>query len=118
VRIFKGKHRAEHAWFTVADSLPLLSINAEPAARKIIAACRRKAPRLIISAPAKAAVLFNGLFPKTAARLAAAVNRALPRPAGEVSQKAHTGWESQSKYAPSLLTRLSETAAVRNNERP
>jgi NAD(P)-dependent dehydrogenase (short-subunit alcohol dehydrogenase family) len=37
---FKGQHRAEYAWFSISDSLPLVSISAEHAARRIIDACR------------------------------------------------------------------------------
>lgn len=114
--LFKGNYRAEYAWFALSDGFPLLSINAERAAKKIIAACRRKAPRLIISMPAKAAVLMSELFPGTTARLAAQANRLMPKPDGRT--ESHSGWESQSKFAPSILTRLSETAAVRNNEVP
>lgn len=31
--LFRGKHKREYAWFAIADSLPLLSISAESAAR-------------------------------------------------------------------------------------
>ena len=37
---FKGRHREEFTWFAVADSIPLLSIDAASAARKIVDACR------------------------------------------------------------------------------
>src|SRR5262249_43237660 len=33
--LFKGDNRAEYAWFSVADSLPVLSINTKRAARQI-----------------------------------------------------------------------------------
>jgi short-subunit dehydrogenase len=35
---FKGRHRSEHAWFSVGDSLPFFSTSADRAARRIIAA--------------------------------------------------------------------------------
>jgi short-subunit dehydrogenase len=36
---FKGQHRAEYAWFSISDSLPITSMSAERAARRIIEAC-------------------------------------------------------------------------------
>src|SRR5262249_7724910 len=37
---FKGNHRREFAWFAIADSLPLLSIEGRRAARQIVDAAR------------------------------------------------------------------------------
>ena len=45
---FKGKRRLEYAWFTIADSLPVLSVSAENAARQILNACRKGQARLVI----------------------------------------------------------------------
>src|SRR5436190_6533704 len=45
---FKGQHRREYAWFAISDSLPLLSMSAERAARRILTACRRGAPRVVL----------------------------------------------------------------------
>ena len=53
---FKGRHREEFAWFTVSDSLPLLTIDAARAARQIVEACRRGDAELVVSWPAKLAV--------------------------------------------------------------
>src|SRR5581483_5724484 len=39
--VFKGPHRAEFAAFSVLGSLPLVSMDAERAARQIVAATRR-----------------------------------------------------------------------------
>jgi short-subunit dehydrogenase len=116
--LFKGNHRAEYTWFALADSLPFISIGAERAAKKIIAAARRKAPRLVVSVPAKAAVLLSDLAPGISARISAHINSWLPENVPDKGQQAHTGWESRSRYVPSLLTHLSNAAALRNNELP
>src|SRR5436305_9331110 len=42
----KGVHDAEFAWFAVSASMPILSMSAERAARKIVAATRRGQPSL------------------------------------------------------------------------
>src|SRR6185437_7799293 len=59
---FKGKHRQEYAWFSIGDALPLVSVSAERAGREIIDACRSGRAELVISVPAKIAVLFDNLF--------------------------------------------------------
>ena len=46
---FKGRHHAEHAWFTISDSLPLISIDARQAARRIVAACGRGDAEIMVS---------------------------------------------------------------------
>jgi NAD(P)-dependent dehydrogenase (short-subunit alcohol dehydrogenase family) len=115
---FKGKHRREFAWFHLADSIPGLSISAERAARQIIEACRRGDAELIITLPARAAVLLNGAFPGALAALMTVANRALPSPAGEAGSEARSGWQSASRFVPSFLTRQADRAAVENNEMP
>ncbi len=112
----KGRHEDEYAWFVVSDSLPLLSVNAERAARQIIEACRRGAPRLVIGTQAKAAVVLSELAPGLTARMMAIVNRFLPDAAPGGSPEARSGRESESKWARSRLTSLTYQAAERNNE--
>jgi NAD(P)-dependent dehydrogenase (short-subunit alcohol dehydrogenase family) len=113
---FKGRHRQEFAWFAVADSTPLLTIDAGRAARQIVHACECGDAELVVGWPAKLAVIANALSPAAMAagmRIASAV---LPQ-AGEVSgDRAHSGWQSLSPWAPSRLTRLTERAAVVNNQ--
>jgi len=114
---FKGKHRYEYAWFSIGDALPLLSVGAERAAREIVNACRSGRAELVISVPAKVAVLFNTLFPELTTDLFALANRLLPMPGG-IGQREAKGKESSSMWSPSWLTTLNESAAMRNNEVP
>ena len=113
--IFKGKHRAEYAWFAISDSLPISSMNAVRAARQIIEATKRGDAEVILSIQAQLAARFHGLFPGTTADLLAIVNRLLPQ-AGGVGRARVKGKDSHSALAPSVLTSLSEKAAVKNNE--
>jgi short-subunit dehydrogenase len=115
---FKGKFKKEFAWFAITDALPLLSVSAERAAESIVEACRRGSPRLTIGFQTHAAILFSELFPGLAADVAAFVNQLLPGPDPSGSKELRSGWESQSNWAPSFLTRLSDEATLRNNERP
>lgn len=112
---FKGQHRAEYTWFSISDALPITSIQVERAARQIIAATRRGDAELIITTQAVLAIKFNALFPELSADLRALVNQLLPAPGGIGTRRA-PGKESESAFAPSLLTALSDKAAVRNNE--
>lgn len=112
---FKGQHEKEHAWFRISDSLPLLTIGAERAARQVLDACRRGAAEVVLSLPAKLAVKFHALFPGLTANLLALVDRLLPAPGG-IGTEARAGKDSESAIAPSVLTGLTERAALRNNE--
>lgn len=112
---FKGKHREEYAWFSISDSLPLTSIKAERAARQIVDACRQGRAELVITVQAKLAVLFDSLFPELSAELLAAANQLLPE-AGGIGTHSAKGRDSTSSWSPSWLTKLTEDAAVKNNE--
>ena len=112
---FKGKHRFEFAWFSIADSLPFVTVSAENAARQIVQACKRGSAELVISLPAKAAVLFDALFPETMSGMLALINQLLPA-AGGKGLRGMKGRDSKSSWSPSWLTSLNDKAALRNNE--
>jgi short-subunit dehydrogenase len=112
---FKGQHQLEYAWFSISDALPLLTVSAENAARQVVGACKRGQAELVISIPAKVAVLFDSLFPELSAQMLSLVNQILPG-AGGVGTQTMKGRESTTAWSPSWLTTLNEEAAVRNNE--
>jgi len=112
---FKGKHQFEYAWFSISDALPLLTVSAENAARQVVNACKRGQAELVISVPAKIAVLFDSLFPEAMSQMLALANRLLPE-AGGVGTERMKGRDSTSSWSPSWLTTLNEEAALRNNE--
>lgn len=112
----KGQHEQELAWFAAADSLPGVSMSAERTARDIVEACRRGKAQLVTGLQGKLAARANALFPELAAQLSKTVNRLLPGINPADGDDLRTGWESRSMFAPSLLTTLSDRAALRNNE--
>jgi short-subunit dehydrogenase len=112
---FKGQHRAEYAWFTLADSLPGASISADSAARSIVAACRRGDAEIVLSLPAQVAVLFHGVFPGLTADVLGMVNRLLPEPGG-IGTDIAKGHESESPVTRSWLTSLTRQAVEANNQ--
>lgn len=76
--LFTGDRAAEYRWFSVADSLPLLSMDAERAAAKLVRATLRGTPELVLTPAAKIAVRMHGLAPATTLRLLSVANRLLP----------------------------------------
>jgi short-subunit dehydrogenase len=112
---FKGKHRAEFAWFSVSDALPFLSISADRAAQQIVAACERGDARLVVSLPAKIAIQLNEIVPELSASVMALSNRLLPK-SGGIGTRSKRGADSGSLLSPSWLTALNDLAAKRNNE--
>ena len=113
--LFKGDNEAEYAWFSISDSMPVLSMSAERAARRIIRACVRGEAEVVLSFPAKAAVKFNAMFPGLTAEILALGNGMLPSPHGS-DTAAKTGKQSFSQVSPSWATTLTERAAESNNE--
>ncbi len=112
---FKGQHRAEYAWFSISDAMPLITMSAERAARQILSACRYGRAKITLSLPAKAAVLLNALAPDITAEFARIAGRLLPAPGG-IGRNSAKGHDSESSWSPSALTTLNERAAARNNE--
>jgi short-subunit dehydrogenase len=112
---FKGQHREEYAWFSISDSMPLLSMAASRAARRIIAACRNGDAELIMPLNTLVAVKLNALFPGAGAGVMSVAERLLPGPGG-IGPWMRRGAESESGWAPSVLTTLGDRAAQRNNE--
>ena len=114
--LFKGRHRAEYAWFSISDSLPFTSMSAEEAAAEIVDVLRTGRAHRVLSRPAQMGSLLHGLFPGATAAFLGAVNRMLPGSGRAGGREAVSGSESASILSPSFLTRLGDAAARRNNE--
>ena len=115
---FKGRHDSEFAWFAASAGAPLISMNAERAARKILAACRRGQPSLTLTYAARTAILGNALFPNLTGYAMKIVNRFLPKAAGkDKGDESRTGSETR-RLIPAWMTRLADRATLRNNEMP
>lgn len=115
---FRGRHREEFTWFAIGDSLPLLTIDARRAASQILDACRHGDAELVITWPARLAIVANAVVPGLFAAAMAMTNRLLPRAIEGGRTDTHSGWQSLSAWAPSRLTRMTDRAAARNNELP
>ena len=112
---FKGRHDVEFAWFAASAGAPLISMNADRAARKILAACRRGQPSLTLTFVARLQVLANALFPNLTGYLMKFVNRLLPGAGGKEGNKSQAGSQLR-RRTPEWLTRLADRATKKNNE--
>lgn len=112
----KGQHERELAWFSILQALPGLSMSARRAARRIVRAIERGERELTLGLPAKLAVLAKALAPETTARLVSLTARMLPDPREHGGDRRRSGWESRSRWVPSLLTRTADRAAMTYNE--
>jgi NAD(P)-dependent dehydrogenase (short-subunit alcohol dehydrogenase family) len=114
--VFKGQQAQEYAWFAIASSLPVMTISAERAARKILAACRRGDAELVITPQAKLAVLARTIAPELFSDAMSLVQRLLPRAVGAEGDIAASGRSAGSEWAPSPVLAPMYAAAEQNNE--
>jgi short-subunit dehydrogenase len=115
--LFKGNHRKEYAWFSIADSLPGVSIGAARAARRVVRAAERGQARVVVPAAARLAVVLYATAPGAALTLFGGIGRLLPAPGG-IGRRSLPGSASTSAWSPSVLTVLDEQAARVNNQLP
>ncbi|MCY7352481.1 MAG: SDR family NAD(P)-dependent oxidoreductase [Cytophagaceae bacterium] len=113
--IIKGQHQDEYAWFKWVDSAPFLSAVAEDAAAEIITALKNGRAELVITLSGKLIAIFNELFPELTTNVFGLVNRFLPKPAANPNPQ-RKGYQSESSTSHQGFNKLSDQAAVRNNE--
>jgi len=112
---FTGQAEKEYAWFVISDSLPLASISARRAARKIIDACIHGEAEIHLGLAAKLGALIQGCAPGVTTEILSAVHRCMPEalPGHAVRQK---GADSESEVTESLATKLTREAEAANNQ--
>ena len=113
---FKGRQSEEFTWFAIADSLPGLTISAERAASQILMACRRGDAELVITMPAKLAILARTVAPELFARVLSAVNRLLPEMTGAEGDRSEDGRTAGAASRALKVLTPTYAAAQRNNE--
>jgi NAD(P)-dependent dehydrogenase (short-subunit alcohol dehydrogenase family) len=112
---FKGQHRKEYGWFSIGSSLPLLTVSVQRAAYRILSAAMLRQPQVLFPFSAHALLWSYQFAPRAAARVLRVVNRLLPQ-AGGIGERRVKGSQSTSNWSPSILTKLGDLAAKRNNE--
>jgi len=116
--MFHGDAEREFSLFSLAASLPLVSMDAERAARSIVQATRRGDAELILSLPAKALALGHSLAPGLTTEALGLVSRAiLPHDARVDAQPGYAAEEELDSPAVAALTTLGRRAAQRFGQR-
>jgi len=113
---FKGRRKEEFTWFSLSSTLPLLSMNAERAARQIVTAAKRGEAERILTFPAQLLARFHGLFPGATTDVLGLVNRLVLPGADGAEVETERGIEVNDQlHSPLLdtLTRLGYSAAQR-----
>jgi len=121
---FTGQADKEFTWFGLGASLPLISMDAERAARQIVGAVRERRAEIILTPAGQVVSRVAGLAPGlTSAALHLGQRLALPGPATAGPAAGAEGTPGQelepafSRKAFDRLTALGRTAADRFNER-
>jgi NAD(P)-dependent dehydrogenase (short-subunit alcohol dehydrogenase family) len=113
---FKGDHGAEFTWFSLSTALPFAAVDADRAAEKIVAACRRGQSSLIIGLPARVAIIGNAVLPSLTGEIMKLVNWVLPEPVGVAGDELKSGRQAQTEQrVPGWLARWSDAAIARKN---
>jgi len=112
---FKGKHDEEFAWFAASSGAPMLSMNADRAARKILNACRRGQPSLTLTFAARLQIVANAVFPNLTGYAMQLANRFLPESSGAEGIRSRAGSQLR-RLTPEWMTRLADRATKKNNE--
>lgn len=116
---FSGQQNREYAWFAAAGSLPLLAMDADRAAVKMVEAVLAGKPVVILSPLAKIGARVHGLAPATTVRVMGLAQRFLPRAPASGPTGNIPGHEADARLGSRLLgtlTALGNRAAHRNNE--
>jgi short-subunit dehydrogenase len=121
---FTGQPSKEFTWFSLGASLPLVSMDAERAARQIIAAVRQRRAEIILTPAGQLVSRAAGIVPGLTSEILHLVQRlALPAPPGEpgaaVADEAqgHDLRPAMGNKTFDRLTTLGRAAASRFNER-
>jgi NAD(P)-dependent dehydrogenase (short-subunit alcohol dehydrogenase family) len=114
---FGGQQQAEFGWFALLSSLPVTSIDARRAARRIVRAAREGAPWVHLGVSSWSLDLLHRLSPSLAVRAMTLMGMLLPRSAGYRGELAK-GRDVGQALAGSPALHLGDVAAHRHNEAP
>jgi short-subunit dehydrogenase len=127
---FGGRSSEEFAWFSALSGAPVISMDAERAAERIVRALEKRRTRLVLTPAARVASVAHGVAPVTVTKLSGLAARLLPRSPsrdGDVGGSGEDGIDqghSIDRAAPSwtekvrrLGSGLNDRAARRYNQR-
>ena len=112
---FKGKYKDEYNWFTLGDSLPVLSMSADRCASQIIDALRFGDAEIVTSLFGKVGAFAHGLAPSLVIDTLGLISAMLPS-AGDSGTDRFRGADSETALTQSALTALTRAAERENNQ--
>jgi short-subunit dehydrogenase len=110
----KGDHTAEYAWFKIADSSPLLSQDAESAAKQIIRSIESGEHEVVLTQTARLMTAVQGMMPGAVTSVMQIANKYLPK--SKNGSEIRTGAESESDKSNGPVAANSDKAAIAFNE--
>ena len=116
--LFRGQREKEFTWFSLGASLPLVSMDAERAARRVVSAMRARQAEVILTPAAQVAARGAAVFPGLTARVLHLMSGLLPDPASSAAPIAQ-GKELRPAMGSGLfgkLTALGRAASRRLNQ--
>jgi short-subunit dehydrogenase len=113
--LFTGQPEKEYAWFAISDSLPVVSVSASSAARKILDACVHGDAEIHLGISAKFGAIVHGCAPGLTAELMALIDRIMPEALPRTTD-VKKGYESESKMTENPVTSLTRGAEIANNQ--
>lgn len=111
--VFKGNHEREFKWFETIDNLPILSMGADEAAKKILDGLADKKTEVLLAPVAKIRNIFAAIFPETFNAFMSFVAGRLPK--GD-SMIRRTGHESSREFKKSLLLKPLQARSEKSQE--
>ena len=115
--LFTGEATREYAWFAPSASLPLVSMDADRAASRIVRGVLAGRPLVTLTPLAKVGIRVRGLMPATTTRAMGLLNRALPDGTDSETIEGREAERRLDSKVVRLLTTLGTRAAGSNNER-
>jgi short-subunit dehydrogenase len=115
---FAGRREAEFTWFSLGASLPLLSMDAERAARQIVAAVRARRAEVVLTPLGQVVARGAAVSPGLTARLLHLTHLLLPGPGGQPrgTTQGRALRPAMNRAAFERLTTLGRRAARRFHE--
>ncbi len=114
---FGGDPAAEYAWFATVASLPVVSVDADRAARRIVDAVLAGRPMIVLTPLAWLGIRVRGLAPATTTRMMGLMGRLLPDAPARAGARTVDGAQARRRLGSPIvdrLTTLGDRAARRN----
>lgn len=108
---FKGNAAREYAWFAASAMAPLLSIDADVAAKRIVRAIEQKRSRLVLGLPARIAARLHDLLPELFGFALEIAGGLLPR---APERPAEAEGRALASKGPRAIERRTRTLAARH----